>query len=1353
MDSSSVTDHETSMDSSKHSAESNSSQPQAADAAASCVSLLDHRLLTPLLRHSSFSKEQQAVAALQQTSKQLQAAVAQLLPGQLPVVLHARKLQQTTGFAQWLQKHGSLLQGLAVVWVGGNVYGHSRCFWRPAAAAAVAGALQAAAAAGCLQLQSFTLPGSVAPPGLLLHLPAEHITQLHVKIDVLNRGSMTAMQRLTNLRSLTLHKDSATNADAEDLGEIPQSLAATLQQLTLLRVGVIRPAQLCCITSKLPPQLQQLHAEVSVHQNAQELVLLVRWLKQHRRIITSLKVCDADCCGRGWASAWTALAAAFGAASDAAVPTPAASTAARGSNRLQLQSFSAAVGDHGTAAALAQLLQHLPAHSLTQLGCCLSCSDAGEMRPPAVNGLSRLTALRRLCLFISVREASLQPHTLLAPLSALPQLTAVQLLRSSGRGWQVSRGQLQHLQLPRLKQLKQLEASVGGALTERVNQLQLAHLTAVTQLSLELTAYVLAPSEQLPPNVRVLSLNYFSEDEYVSHSGQYSLQPLLPLTRLQRLQLWMSNGAPAAHELAALSSISSLTSVDLCFNWGVGADHINGEQAAAAAAAEGVAAPWPTLPLRALSWGSSRILPAVLQAITALHGLTCLALHTTSWRAGDGLAPAQAAAALQQLTGLRQLELTCSYDAGLSNIGGTSDGEDPDVGAEAVEALLSALGGLRELGYMCVRLQIGISGSNCGHIPALSCHSINSTSISSSSTMQPADDVLTTSNHSLYEPQLLTPILRHRSISQDQQAIAALLQTSKHLQAAVVQLLPGQLPVLLHTSQLQQVLLLAQWLRKHAGLVKSLAVYYESSGAEIQEYPAPTYTAGAVLCNALAAAATAAAPGVLQLQSFSINLQTWPELQQSLPVAHLTKLTAGTLISNTDYMKAIFGLTNLRELRLTSFDRVPAADETLLRLAAGLQQLTLLQIGPVTPAQLQLLPRKLQQLHAAVQLCFDSAADIAALCRPELTALRSLQINAPGNSGPSWQQDAVLAPMSALQQLTRLKLDIVRRVQLKHLQLPQLQELECWCSHTDEGEMLHMSQLTSLRKLTLTSYTAALRRDDQLPPNLQELLYLLITQRGDVYEGGKLQPLLALSRLQQLQLEFAGAPAVPAAELQQLSSLGRLQELRLAYRGCREADAVGDAAAWLLLPLTSFEWGSDELPAAVLQQLGKLKGLTQLVLHASGVSGSSCSIESTPRQLAAVLQQLTKLRCLTIDGYDSMAVDGAAADTAAAGGGGGGDVDGDWHSVDGVRAFLQAVGRLSTLQQATVVLPVRLQESAVQQLRGLLQQLLPKWLARCCEVQQDSVAVRLRTVAGRRLHWAAPARPVAICSSGHVDSD
>jgi hypothetical protein len=68
------------------------------------------------------------------------------------VVLHARKLQQVTGFAQWLQKHGGLLQELAVHVVGGTLHARNNRSWRPAASAALTVALQQAEAAGRLQL-------------------------------------------------------------------------------------------------------------------------------------------------------------------------------------------------------------------------------------------------------------------------------------------------------------------------------------------------------------------------------------------------------------------------------------------------------------------------------------------------------------------------------------------------------------------------------------------------------------------------------------------------------------------------------------------------------------------------------------------------------------------------------------------------------------------------------------------------------------------------------------------------------------------------------------------------------------------------------------------------------------------------------------------------------------------------------------------------------------------------------------------------------------------------------------------------------------------------------------------------
>jgi hypothetical protein len=64
-----------------------------------------------------------------------------------------------------------------------------------------------------------------------------------------------------------------------------------------------------------------------------------------------------------------------------------------------------------------------------------------------------------------------------------------------------------------------------------------------------------------------------------------------------------------------------------------------------------------------------------------------------------------------------------------------------------------------------------------------------------------------------------------------------------------------------------------------------------------------------------------------------------------------------------------------------------------------------------------------------------------------LTALRSLNLGSFASlhgrlySFTSQMPVDVLAPLSGLQQLTSLKLAMVQRAQLQHLQLPQLQEL------------------------------------------------------------------------------------------------------------------------------------------------------------------------------------------------------------------------------------------------------------------------------------------------------------------------
>uniref|UniRef100_A0A383W0I8 Uncharacterized protein n=1 Tax=Tetradesmus obliquus TaxID=3088 RepID=A0A383W0I8_TETOB len=385
-----------SISSSSSTAAGDRSQPHAA-AVAGCDGILDYRLLKPLLRHRSISQDQQAVATLLQTSKQLQAvAVQQLLPGQLPVVLHARKLQQVTGFAAWLQKHSSWLQELAVHAAGPWMNSKITC-WHPAAAAALAAAMQQAAAGGRLQLQSFRLEGCTALPSMLRQLPAAQLTRLHV-------------------------------------------------ELAQLEIGVVAPAQLQSMAPELLPQLQQLHLQVDALDDAQQLVQLATWLQQHGDIVSSLKIQGTGSSGPDWAAAWSALASAFQAADATAATVAAAASAAvpSSSKRWQLQSLCAAEGDAKAAAALAQLLQHLPAHSLTQLECCLV--SAGQRA--TAHELSRLTALRSLDPMMHSGGGRHLSLRLLAPLSALMQLTTLKL------GGPVTRVQLQHMQLPQLQQLQ-----------------------------------------------------------------------------------------------------------------------------------------------------------------------------------------------------------------------------------------------------------------------------------------------------------------------------------------------------------------------------------------------------------------------------------------------------------------------------------------------------------------------------------------------------------------------------------------------------------------------------------------------------------------------------------------------------------------------------------------------------------------------------------------------------------------------------------------------------------------------------------------------------------------------------------
>jgi hypothetical protein len=102
----------------------------------------------------------------------------------------------------------------------------------------------------------------------------------------------------------------------------------------------------------------------------------------------------------------------------------------------------------------------------------------------------------------------------------------------------------------------------------------------------------------------------------------------------------------------------------------------------------------------------------MVRQVGVLQGLTHLELHTTAKQVHGQLVPAQLAAMLQPLTGLQQLKLMSGAVADLGGrYGLASAGEVPGFESYAVAALLQAIGGLRELGGVCVKLQMQLTKS------------------------------------------------------------------------------------------------------------------------------------------------------------------------------------------------------------------------------------------------------------------------------------------------------------------------------------------------------------------------------------------------------------------------------------------------------------------------------------------------------------------------------------------------------------------------------------------------------------------------------------------------------------------
>jgi hypothetical protein len=644
-----------------------------ADQVTSCDSLHDARLHTPWMRHPCVCEDVQTVVKLQQTTKQLQTAVAECLQGQLPVVLSTVKPERLHSFEQWLAKHAGLPKGLDLridrsssAGRFGNLNSRFSSFANGFLGAAAQRAVRSllATAANRVPLQSLTFCESTASLDLLQQLSAVHLTQLFIQVDMNCSDSMQAVAALTRLQTLHLEGPrSRTNSHraAASADDALAPLAAGLQQLTQLHVCPMAPVHLL----QLPPNLQLLHI-TGYQYGPQELQQLAAWWQQKGRIVRSLHLFDCpdlefrDEHAEECAAALHAVIAAFSAT--AAAP-PAAAAAAPEATSAGLQLASVSVPGLTSDCSSAALLRALPASSLTHLACTVGWDDAAD-----IAALCSLTGLRSLQLqqrntYWGNSDHSItgQADGVLAQLSALQHLTRLQL--SSAR-----RVQLQRLQLPRLQRLELYMSS-----RQDQEQLLLGRMTSVTALTLSDNRYPcdsFAPTEQLPPNLRTLSMTIWVEPS--ARPYRVNLQSLLALSQLQALNLDLGGAGqrvPAAHEFAQLSTLHSLQEVRI--DWA--SCYLD-----AAGSIEDMAGAFQVLPLTSLIWHHSGIPAAGVQQLGYLQGLTALELFSSGVMSicrgrysprdmapaylrayqQERVTPAALATVLRQLTALQRLQLS-----------------------------------------------------------------------------------------------------------------------------------------------------------------------------------------------------------------------------------------------------------------------------------------------------------------------------------------------------------------------------------------------------------------------------------------------------------------------------------------------------------------------------------------------------------------------------------------------------------------------------------------------------------------------------------------------------------------------
>jgi hypothetical protein len=188
------------------------------------------------------------------------------------------------------------------------------------------------------------------------------------------------------------------------------------------------------------------------------------------------------------------------------------------------------------------------------------------------------------------------------------------------------------------------------------------------------------------------------------------------------------------------------------------------------------------------------------------------------------------------------------------------------------------------------------------------------------------------------------------------------------------------------------------------------------------------------------------------------------------------------------------------------------------------------------------------------------------------------------------------------------------------------------------------------------------------------------------------KPLLALSKLQKLDLGAASRGAPDIDNLHKLSGLERLQAVRLSYKLAdmmKETRGVVDV--WRCLPVRClqlqavstgvctqrhFDGGIEVVvPAAAVAAAGFLTRLASLELDGwDTVRKMKARLDITPRELAGTLLGLQELQELKIGNFGTMR--------------GASNARGEANPVSGLAAFVLAVNCLPRLKSVDVKLPM-----------------------------------------------------------------